>query len=196
MKRFSTLAFRNLKARFVRTILTTAGIILGVGVILAISITNESTIISIRSMFEEAAGKADLMIEPASEREKGFDRSVLEHVRRTEGVLIAAPATYAETVLAGQSAVEGKEVGLMVYGIDPAVDQKVRFYKVVEGDSFPRTANTTSYSSPNSPESTTSSLERAWRYSQPKGLSPLPSLGWWLRRGRGGCTEGQWLPSQ
>ena len=64
LRSLNRLAQRNLAARKTRTILTTLGIVVGVAVILAVSITNESTLSSINTIFDEASGLAHLVIAP------------------------------------------------------------------------------------------------------------------------------------
>jgi hypothetical protein len=44
------------------------GIVLGVAVVLAIDITNQSTLSSIRQTLERAVGKAELLVTPKGER--------------------------------------------------------------------------------------------------------------------------------
>jgi hypothetical protein len=56
------LAFRNMWSRKSRTLLTVTGIVLGVAVVLAIDITNESTLASVRRIFEEASGGAHRVV--------------------------------------------------------------------------------------------------------------------------------------
>ncbi|MGH9203463.1 MAG: hypothetical protein ACRD2A_19750, partial [Vicinamibacterales bacterium] len=72
------LAFRNLTTRKTRTLLTTLGIILGVAVILAISVTNQSTLASINTIFDEASGLAHLVVAPSSYTgTSGFPESIM-----------------------------------------------------------------------------------------------------------------------
>ena len=82
MQHLSTLAFRNLRVRLVRTLLTVAGIVLGVAVILAIAVTNRSIYNGLEALFADVAGNADLTVRAASENDEGFDQRVLERVRR------------------------------------------------------------------------------------------------------------------
>ena len=63
MTRAASLAIRSLRARPIRTRLTSAGIVLAVAVILAISITDLSTIRSMTTLFNEASGKAHLVVQ-------------------------------------------------------------------------------------------------------------------------------------
>lgn len=133
MERLSTLAFRNLRVRIVRTLLTIAGIVLGVAVIFAISITNRSTYKSFEALFTDLAGSAHLTVNTSSKDEEGFNQRVLERVQGVEGVLLAVPSTSNATMLM----LEEKEVALTVYGVDPAIDREVRPYRMAEGDFLP-----------------------------------------------------------
>jgi hypothetical protein len=56
MRSLSALAFRNLWVRKARTLLTTVGIVLGVALILTTSVAAHSAKVSVRRLFEEAAG--------------------------------------------------------------------------------------------------------------------------------------------
>ncbi len=132
MQHLSTLAFRNMRVRLIRTLLTVAGIVLGVAVILAIAVTNRSIYSGLEALFADVAGNADLTIKAASDDE-GFNERLLEQVREFEGVSAAVPSTADGTMLM----MGDKEVSLTVYGIDPAVDKEVRPYEVIEGEFLP-----------------------------------------------------------
>ncbi|MFQ6015348.1 MAG: ABC transporter permease [Anaerolineae bacterium] len=142
MQHLSMLAFRNLRVRFIRTLLTIMGIVLGVAVILAISITNQSTLDSIETVFDEASGKAHLVVEESSTTGEGFEQSVAERVETIEGVEVAVPSATARTLLASQTeewqwniAIGGGGRGndLLLLGIDPALDREARVYLMVAG---------------------------------------------------------------
>jgi ABC-type antimicrobial peptide transport system permease subunit len=72
---FLRFAFRNMWGRKSRTLLTIIGIVLGVAVVLAIAITNESTLASIRRIFDEASGRAHLVVNSNSVMGDPFDGS-------------------------------------------------------------------------------------------------------------------------
>ena len=133
MQHLSTLAFRNLRVRLIRTSLTVAGIVLGVAVILAIAVTNRSIYSGLEALFADVAGNADLTVRAASENDEGFDQQILERIREVEGVIAAVPSTADATMLM----LGDKEVSLTVYGVDPAVDREVRPYEVIEGEFLP-----------------------------------------------------------
>ncbi len=136
------LALRNLRSRKTRTLLTTLGIVLGVAVILAINITNNSTLASINKIFDEASGLADLVIVPSSYTgTSGFPESTLGRVRNIDGVQAVVPSVQANTLLAGDA--KGWEFTfglggssgnrLLLFGIDPAVDREARQYNLIAG---------------------------------------------------------------
>lgn len=133
MQHLSTLAFRNLRVRLVRTSLTVAGIVLGVAVILAIAVTNRSIYKGLEALFADVAGNADLTVRAASENDEGFGQQILERIREVEGVIAAVPSTADATMLM----LGDKEVSLTVYGVDPAVDREMRPYEVIEGEFLP-----------------------------------------------------------
>lgn len=136
------LALRNMRVRWVRTALTCLGIVLGVAVILAIAVTNESTLRSIRGVFDEASGQANLVVLPSAGGGEGFDPAALTRVTGTAGVAVAAPAVQASTLLARDAqnwtiafGISGQSSGstLQLLGVDPALDQQVRQYTLTSG---------------------------------------------------------------
>jgi putative ABC transport system permease protein len=141
MFRISLLAFRSLWTRPSRTLLTLFAIVLGVAVILAISVTNLSTLDAITTLFSEASGKAHLVITSQDAGERGFPEIALRRIVTVPDVETAIPSVQAQTVLVTDEsspmeisffgAVAG---GLTIYGIDPVLDAEAREYKLVEGE--------------------------------------------------------------
>lgn len=135
------LAFRNLWTRKTRTFLTALGIILGVAVILAINIANNSTLASINKIFDEASGTADLVIVPSSFTGQGYSQSISNRVRAIDGVQSAVPSIQASTILAADAkgwsfnfALGGSSGNsLLLFGIDPELDTLARQYKLIAG---------------------------------------------------------------
>lgn len=141
---FYDLTLRNLRARLTRTLLTTLGIVLGVAVILAIDITNETTFASIRNLFDETAGRANIVIEPKRGAGQGLDPDLAVDVRRVPGVVLVAPSIRQRSYLPGQLGNVIGELslgggdgmargGTTVLGVDPALDPQVRIYQVKRG---------------------------------------------------------------
>lgn len=139
---FYDLALRNLRARLTRTLLTTLGIVIGVAVILAIEITNATTFASIRNLFDETAGRADIIVEPASSP-GGLDPQLGTSIERVPGVLLSVPSiqersflpsqvgkVVADLTITGQSAGTS---GVVVLGVDPVLDPQVRVYQLKSG---------------------------------------------------------------
>jgi putative ABC transport system permease protein len=129
MRRLSTLALRNVRVRPMRTLLTAAGIVLGVATIVSISVANQSLYAGFEALFADVAGSAHLTVETASANGEGFNQRVLEQVRRVEGVALAVPSTTNDTMLM----LEDREVSLKILGVDAATDASVRPYHMVEG---------------------------------------------------------------
>jgi len=141
MTRAPSLAFRSLRARPIRTLLTTAAVVLGVAVILAISITNLSTIRSITTLFTEASGKAHLVVRSSNISDPGFAEGILGRIATLPGIKAAVPTLQVQALQADEvapmeigvsffGAVGG---GITIYGIDSTVDTEARDYKIVEG---------------------------------------------------------------
>ena len=135
------MAARSLGTRPLRTMLTTFAIVLGVGVILANSITNLTAMDSITELFSQASGKAHLVVISASTKRQGFPERTLRQVSDMPGVAFAAPSLQEQTMLAEEVfaartsfALGGlSSGGLTLYGIDPVLDVQARDYQIVEG---------------------------------------------------------------
>lgn len=139
MSIFYDLALRNMQMRLSRTLLTALGIVIGVAVILAVDITNATTLASIRNLFDETSGTANLIVEPAARSTSLLDESVLDDVRRVAGVEQVAPMVATKTALAGEREVGDigfggeRRGGISLMGVDPVLDPQVRVYSVLEG---------------------------------------------------------------
>jgi len=142
MFRRPSLVLRSLRARPSRTMLTTFGIVLGVAVILAIRIANESTLNSLTSLFTETSGNADLVIINSDIGEGGFYEDALRRIANFPGVKAAVPTVQAQTVLADTDSPDEVEMSffgaatrqLTLFGIDPDLDPLAREYNLVAGD--------------------------------------------------------------
>lgn len=133
-------AIRSLLARPLRSALTLFGIVFGVAVILAISMTNRSTMATITTVFNETSGKAHLVVTSAVGAE-GLPESALRRSTALTGVQVAVPIVQGQSSLAdfqegGQVDLRSfgsMTVGLLIYGIIPDRDSLVRDYRLVEG---------------------------------------------------------------
>ncbi len=136
------LALHNLRARWMRSALTCLGIVLGVAVILAIAITNDSALRSIRDVFDEASGRASLVVQPSALEGGGLDQATLGRVRAAEGVVMAAPSVQAQTLLARDAqdwqiafGINGVQAGstLLLVGVEAQIDPAARQYDFTAG---------------------------------------------------------------
>ncbi|MGQ9785490.1 MAG: ABC transporter permease [Anaerolineae bacterium] len=147
---FHNLALRNLRSQPIRTLLTTLGITLGVAVVLAVSITNESTLVSIRNIFDQAAGHADLVVTSNGVIGEPFADEALSRVHRLPGVQLALPVVSGRVLLASDADRWGLDVSvggthtandLLLFGVDPTQDRLMRDYDLVAGSFLPPEAD-------------------------------------------------------
>jgi putative ABC transport system permease protein len=136
------MAWRNLRTRPGRTLLTLLGIALGVAAVLATSITNRNATNTLNALFERTLGGAELQITPLG-NQATVGESVLDVARQAPGVRLAVPMLRTSTVLPGllgdgrsaQNASGQMALGksLQIIGIDPALEPKMRVYTLVAG---------------------------------------------------------------
>jgi putative ABC transport system permease protein len=109
-----------------RTLLTTAGIVLGVAVFVGMHAANESVLFAFSHTVDRIAGKAELQVTAG---EAGFPEEVLERVQAASSVRVAVPVIEAvvDTRLPGQG-------NLLVLGIDMTGDRSLRDYDLESGD--------------------------------------------------------------
>lgn len=133
------ITFRSLSTRRMRTILTLFGIIIGVACIFAINFTNESAYRSITGIFEGTTGKVDLEIR-SSANVGGVPDTLVDDAAQVPGVAVAAGTLKLPAALAGEDQTQidlnffGTGAGgLMLHGIDPAIDPQLRDYTITAG---------------------------------------------------------------
>lgn len=115
---------RYLRAAAVRTLLTIFGIVLGVAVVIAFEVVNESVRASFRGTIDRVAGKTALTVGEGT----GIAEELLEVVRGVPGVAVAVPVIR-ETARDVKTGTQ-----LTVFGIDTVTDSKVRDYEVTAED--------------------------------------------------------------
>ncbi len=106
-----------------RILLTTAGIMLGVGVFVAMHTANQSVLAAFRSTIDRIAGRTQLQI---SAGEPGFDEEVLERVQNVAEVRAAAPVI--------EAAVSTDRGNLLILGVDMLGDRNLRNYDLEGAD--------------------------------------------------------------
>jgi putative ABC transport system permease protein len=124
MRRLHGLAWRGLRARPLRTTLTTIGVTLGVAVLYAGLATNAGIGVAVDQAVSELVGRADLRI--AAFGETGLSAATLATVDRTPGVAVAAPTFERRTYLgAGQFGPGPLPAPITLVGIDTRREPRV-----------------------------------------------------------------------
>ncbi|MEP7305297.1 MAG: FtsX-like permease family protein [Acidobacteriota bacterium] len=109
-----------------RSLLTTAGIVLGVAVFVGMHTANQSVFFAFSNTVDRIAGKTEIQVTAG---ETGFDEEVLERVQAAATVRVAVPAI--EAVVDPKLPGEGN---LLVLGIDMTGDRSLRDYDLESGD--------------------------------------------------------------
>lgn len=128
MRRLSSLAFRNMQSRKLRTLVTGFGIVLGVATVLAFGITNATIENSLNDFFSQTAGDADLTIS-SSDRGQTFRERALRKAADLPGVTLAVGSLWKE----GELRLSDEDKPITLVGIDPEADPQVRSYQLAEG---------------------------------------------------------------
>lgn len=126
MRRFSSLAWRNLLARKLRSALTIVGVALGVAVLFA-SLTASATMdAAVDRAAADEMGRASLRLQALEER--GLSPATVAVVKAVPGVALAAPALEQKTYLAvGQNQTPNGPLPppVTVLGVDPVLEPQV-----------------------------------------------------------------------
>jgi putative ABC transport system permease protein len=120
-------ALRQMRRRPGRTLLTLAGISLGVATIVAVTLTTQTTRSAYREMFGAVTGRASL--EVVAEGLGGFDETVVATVAGVSGVQAALPVVQSPAALVSKSG----PVPILVLGVDPQRDGAARDYLLHSG---------------------------------------------------------------
>src|SRR5579885_538090 len=110
------------RKHLLRSLLTTAGIILGVAVFVGMHTANQSVLAAFHRTIDRIAGQTQLQI---SAGEPGFDEDVLEKVQSLNEVRAAAPVIEATVSTGGAN--------LLILAVDVLGDRSLRTYDL-EGD--------------------------------------------------------------
>ncbi|HEY2931411.1 MAG TPA: FtsX-like permease family protein [Acidobacteriota bacterium] len=116
------ISFRNFRINWLKNLLTTFGIVLGVAVFFAMRTANLSLREGFRNTLDRVAGKAQLQVTAG---EVGLPEELLEKVQRVEGVDMAVPVI--EAVVQTEIREEGN---LLILGVDFTGDTRLRGYQL------------------------------------------------------------------
>ncbi|MHC4608306.1 MAG: FtsX-like permease family protein, partial [Planctomycetota bacterium] len=118
---------RELGRHRARTLLTLTGVIIGVGALVAVGVTLDTTRGAYRALLESAGGRAAL--EVRADGESGLDPVLATKVARTPGVQTAVGSVHASAALLTD---DGPQISL-VLGIDPERNGVVRSLEIRNG---------------------------------------------------------------
>ncbi len=109
-----------------RTMLTIAGIVLGVAVFVGMHTANQTVLFAFSRTVDRIAGKTELQVTAG---EAGFDEEVLEKVQGASTVRVAVPVIEAvvDTGITGEGS-------MLILGVDMTGDRSLRDYDLDSGD--------------------------------------------------------------
>ena len=134
MARLSSLAWRSLWARPLRSFLTIAGVALGVGVLFASLTTGATMDAALDRAAADEIGRADIRVQALEE--SGLTNATLAVVESAFGIDVAAPALQRETYLAAsptQAATAPLPAPVTVMGVDASAEARVHDIPLVAG---------------------------------------------------------------
>ena len=139
LRRFSGISLRNLRARVQRTLLTTIGIVLGVGIVFGVVTLSDTMSSTFKELYSRAFGAAEITVTAAG-GSGTFDEGVAEKIRNYEGVESAAPrlSLPASLILNRRRKNGLPEVRSMrLFGVEPESAALATGFELAEGR-FPR----------------------------------------------------------
>ena len=120
-----TLNLRHLRQQWLRTILALLGVAMGVATFVFVPALGANLQDSLTLSTDDIAGSSSVEIHA---KQAGFSADVLEAVRKTDGIELAAP------LATGGGLVLGQPELLVFLGIDPLVDRDIRTYTLTAGN--------------------------------------------------------------
>src|SRR5260221_8195353 len=114
------------RKHILRTLLTLAGIVLGVAVFVGMHTANQSVLFAFNHTVDRIAGKTELQVTAG---ETGFNEEVLESIQASPSVRVAVPVI--EAIVDSRIADEGH---LLILGVDMTGDRSLRDYDLDSGD--------------------------------------------------------------
>jgi putative ABC transport system permease protein len=134
VRRFSSLAWRSLRARPLRSFLTAAGIALGVAVLFASLSAGATMDAAVERAATDEIGHAALRVDALEEQ--GLSPAAVAAITKVAGVEVAAPALERKTYLAAnpnRSSSAELTPPVTVLGIDPVAEPKLHDLSLAAG---------------------------------------------------------------
>jgi putative ABC transport system permease protein len=129
-------AWRELRQRPSRPILTLLSIVIGVGAVVAVTISAGTAHRAFDEIYKTVAGKAGL--EVSTPRGTSFDERVAAKIREVPGVSAVAPIMKRLTKLeVARKGEKPKRYTITALGVDPATDRQVHDYEITAGKPLP-----------------------------------------------------------
>jgi len=126
MKLIKLISWQYARKHKLRSLLTMAGIVLGVAVFVGMHTANQSVMAAFSKTVSRIAGATQLQITAG---EAGFDEEVLERVQAAPGVRVAVPVIEAVVNLNLRS-----QSNILILAVDLTGDRSLRDYTLEEGD--------------------------------------------------------------
>src|SRR5262245_53084893 len=126
MKLLTLISWPYFRKHILRTMLTVAGIVLGVAVFVGMHTANQSVLFAFNQTVDRIAGKTELQVTAG---ETGFNEDILERVQSAAAVGVAVPVI--EAVVDSRIADQGS---LLILGVDMTGDRSLREYDLESGD--------------------------------------------------------------
>ena len=126
MKLLKLISWQYVRKHLLRTVLTMAGIVLGVAVFVGMHTANQSVLSAFNKTVDRIAGATQLQITAG---ESGFDEAILERVQAIPAVRVAVPVIEAVVNLNLKS-----QGNILVLAVDMTGDRGLRDYDLEDGD--------------------------------------------------------------
>jgi len=124
MRGLTRYAWRSLAARPARSLLTTLGIALGVGLLVAALAVNAGLDASVAQTVASLTGRSDLRVSAFAET--GLSVATLDKLAAVPGVALTAPAIERRSYLSSDPGRPTSSLPVTVLGIDPAREPRIR----------------------------------------------------------------------
>ncbi|MDQ3387719.1 MAG: ABC transporter permease, partial [Actinomycetota bacterium] len=119
LRRFGDLSLRNLGGRPQRALLTTIGIVLGVGIVFGVLTLSSTMSSTFTNLYSKAYGAADIIVTAAG-GSGAFDAKAVDRVRETNGIASIAPRLSLPASLLVEKKGDSPEVrGMRLFGVEP-----------------------------------------------------------------------------
>ena len=141
MRRLSSLGSKSLAHRKGRSILTGAGIVLGVAIFFGVLVSNATTQRGVDRLIESFTGRADVVVNATGAFDSTIPEATAKKVMSLDGVRVASGgfgfgAELADPKVEQEDGQGFGPDGLSISGIDLAAERKVQDFELVDGRFF------------------------------------------------------------